>query len=112
MRLLPSALMVDQFLVLNLQAGQIVNIDNLGRHKSPATKQAIRVTGERLWLLPPYSPDLNPIEQTFSKVKLWMGMAQNRSIETVQNELGKLITTITPNGPVPCIPIQGLFEGC
>jgi transposase len=87
---------VDQFLVPTLQPGQIVIMDNLGSHKSPAIKQAIRATGARLWFLPPYSPDLNPIEQTFSKIKHWMRMAQNRSIETVQNELGKLITTITP----------------
>jgi transposase len=88
---------VDQCLVPTLRPGQIVIMDNLGSHKSLAVKQAIHATGARLWFLPPYSPDLNPIEQTFAKIKHWMRMAGQRSIDNVQNELGNLIKTITPH---------------
>ena len=86
---------VEQFLVPILRPGQIVVMDNLASHKNQAVKKAIKQAGARLWFLPPYSPDLNPIEQTFSKIKHWMRMAQNRTIDTVQDELGKLIKTIT-----------------
>ncbi|UYO53620.1 transposase [Rhodopseudomonas palustris] len=47
-------------------------MDNLGSHKSPSVPQMIREAGARLWYLPPYSPDLNPIEQVFAKIKHWM----------------------------------------
>ena len=49
--------------------GDIVILDNLASHKSKAVRQTIRRTGARLWFLPPYSPDLNPIEQAFAKIK-------------------------------------------
>jgi hypothetical protein len=52
-------------------------MDNLGSHKSVAVRQLIRAAGARLWFLPPYSPDLNPIEQAFAKIKHWMRLAQN-----------------------------------
>ncbi len=60
-----------------LEPGDIVVMDNLGSHKSPAVRQMIRAAGARLWYLPPYSPDLNPIEQAFAKIKHWMRAAQN-----------------------------------
>ncbi|WP_371212536.1 transposase [Methylocystis sp. ATCC 49242] len=56
-------------------------MDNLGSHKGEAVRRAIRSAGARLWFLPPYSPDLNPIEQTFSKLKHWMRQAQQRTID-------------------------------
>jgi transposase len=87
---------VEQCLVPVLRPGQIVIMDNLGSHKSRTIRQAIHATGARLWFLPPYSPDLNPIEQTFAKIKHWMRMAQHRTLHAVQDELGKLIQTITP----------------
>ena len=71
-------------------------MDNLGSHKAKAVRQAIKAVGARAWFLPPYSPDLNPIEQTFSKIKHWMRMAQNRTVEETWRYLGKLIATITP----------------
>jgi hypothetical protein len=58
---------VEQQLVPVLKPGDIVIMDNLGSHKSAALRQIIRAAGARLWYLPPYSPDLNPIEQTFAK---------------------------------------------
>jgi transposase len=60
---------VTQFLAPSLQAGDIVVMDNLGSHKGAAVRQAIRATGAKLFFLPPYSPDLNPIEQAFAKLK-------------------------------------------
>lgn len=64
-----------------LRPGDIVIMDNLGSHKSAAVRQIIKAAGARLWFLPPYSPDLNPIEQTFAKIKHWMRQAQKRTVE-------------------------------
>lgn len=88
---------IDQILVPTLKPGDIVIMDNLGSHKSKAVRDAIKAVGARLWFLPPYSPDLNPIEQTFAKIKHWMRMAQNRTIEDVWKLIGKLVGTVTPN---------------
>lgn len=88
---------VEQQLVPVLKPGDIVIMDNLGSHKSEAIRQAIKAAGARLWFLPPYSPDLNPIEQTFSKIKHWMRKAQKRNAEETWRYLGELIHTIEPN---------------
>ena len=85
---------VEQQLVPTLKPGDIVVLDNLGSHKSKAVRRAIYKAGARLWFLPPYSPDLNPIEQTFSKVKHWMRMAQKRNLEDTWRMVGTLISTI------------------
>jgi transposase len=63
---------VQQVLVPQLQPGDIVIMNNLGSHKSAALRSLIKAAGARLWYLPPYSPDLDPIEQTFAKIKHWM----------------------------------------
>lgn len=70
---------------------------NLGSHKSAALRRILRAAGARLWYLPPYSPDLNPIEQTFAKIKHWMRTAQKRSIDAISRHLGELIQTIQPD---------------
>ena len=88
---------VDQQLIAALKPGDIVVMDNLGSHKGKAIRDAIKVAGARLWFLPPYSPDLNPIEQTFSKIKHWMRMAQKRNIDETWRHLGALIQQITPH---------------
>ena len=80
-----------------LQPGDIVVMDNLGSHKSAAVRQMIRAAGARLWFLPPYSPDLNPIEQAFAKIKHWMRMAQKRTIQDTWQHIGNLIATIDPH---------------
>jgi transposase len=87
---------VAQLLVPTLRPGDIVVMDNLGSHKSAAIRQMIRAAGARLWFLPPYSPDLNPIEQTFSKIKHWMRMAQRRTVDDVWRHIGQLVSAITP----------------
>ena len=71
-------------------------LDNLPVHKGKAVRRAIRNVGARIWLLPPYSPDLNPIEQAFAKIKHWMRDAQQRTVEDVWRHLGALLATIEP----------------
>lgn len=87
---------VEQVLVPVLKPGDIVVMDNLGSHKSAAIGRLIRDAGARLWYLPPYSPDLNPIEQAFAKIKHWMRIAQKRTIEETWRQVGHLIETIEP----------------
>ena len=87
---------VEQQLLPVLQPGDIVVMDNLGSHKAAAIRQMIRAAGARLWYLPPYSPDLNPIEQAFAKIKHWMRLAQKRTIEDTWRHIGQLVPTIQP----------------
>jgi transposase len=87
---------VRQQLVPALRPGDIVVMDNLGSHKSAAVRQLIQSAGARLWFLPPYSPDLNPIEKAFAKIKHWMRTAQKRTLEDTWRYLGQLTKTITP----------------
>ncbi len=87
---------VEQQLVPVLEPGDIVVMDNLGSHKSAAVRQMIRDAGARLWYLPPYSPDLNPIEQAFAKIKHWMRHAQKRTVEETWRHVGHLVSTIEP----------------
>ena len=88
---------VEQVLLPTLRAGDIVIMDNLGSHKSKAIRETIRQAGARLWYLPKYSPDLNPIEQAFSKIKHWMRLAQKRGEDDIWRHLGHLVGTIDPN---------------
>lgn len=85
---------IEQSLVPTLRPGDIVIMDNLGSHKSEAIRTAIRAAGARRFFLPPYSPDLNPIEQAFAKIKHWMRHAQKRSIEDTWRHIGHLVSTI------------------
>ncbi len=86
---------VEQQLVPVLEPGDIVVMDNLGSHKAAAIRQAIKAAGARLWFLPPYSPDLNPIEQAFAKIKHWMRQAQMRTLEDTWRHVGHLISNIS-----------------
>lgn len=88
---------VDQLLVPILEPDDIVILDNLGSHKSKAVRDAIRAAGARVWFLPKYSPDLNPIEQAFAKIKHWMRQAQLRDVEDTWRHLGYLVSTIKPD---------------
>ena len=87
---------VDQLLMPTLSPEHIVVMDNLGSHKGREVRQTIRSAGARLWFLPAYSPDLNPIEQTFSKIKQAMRSAQQRTIDAVIEETGRIVQTISP----------------
>lgn len=87
---------VEQVLAPTLAPGEIVIMDNLGSHKVAGVREAIEAQGANLWYLPPYSPDLNPIEQAFSKIKHWMRQAQKRTIEDTWRHIGHLVQDIQP----------------
>jgi len=87
---------VEQFLVPTLRPCDIVVIDNLGSHKGKAVRQAIRTAGAKLFFLPPYSPDLNPIEQVFAKLKALLRKAAERSVEATWKRIGALLNSFTP----------------
>jgi transposase len=87
---------VEQILVPILKPGDIVIIDNLGSHKGKAVRQAIRAAGAKLFFLPPYSPDLNPIEQMFAKLKTLLRKAAERTVEATWKRIGALLQAFTP----------------
>lgn len=88
---------VEQVLVPALEPGDIVVMDNLGSHKGKAVRDAIRATGARLFFLPPYSPDLNPIEQVFAKLKHLLRKAAERTIDDTWRCIGSLLNSFTPS---------------
>jgi len=87
---------VEQILVPTLAEGDIVIMDNLGSHKGKAVRKAIRAAGAKLFFLPPYSPDLNPIEQFFAKLKTLLRKADERTVEATWRRLGELLGAFTP----------------
>jgi transposase len=89
------AIYVEQVLVPTLKPGDIVVLDNLGSHKGSAVRRKIRAAGARLFFLPPYSPDLNPIEQVFSKLKRLLRKAEPRSTDNVWQSIGQLLGHFT-----------------
>ena len=82
---------VEQVLVPTLKPGDVVVMDNLGSHKGKAVRRAIRKAGAHLLFLPPYSPDLNPIEQVFAKLKTLLRKAAERTVEATWRRIGKLL---------------------
>ena len=86
---------VEQFLLPTLKRGDIVIMDNLGSHKGEAVRTAIKSVGARLLFLPPYSPDLNPIEQVFAKLKHILRKLMGRSIEAVELAVAKALNAFT-----------------
>ena len=87
---------VEKVLIPTLKPGDIVIADNLGSHKGRAVRQAIRAVGARLLFLPKYSPDLNPIEQAFSKLKHQVRKASARTPDAICEAIGKILDTYTP----------------
>lgn len=87
---------VEQALVPTLKPGDIVVMDNLGSHKGEAIRRAIRNVGAKLFFLPPYSPDLNPIEQVFAKLKTLLRKAAARSVETTSDSIAGILDLFTP----------------
>ena len=82
---------VDQVLAPELRPGDIVIMDNLASHKVAGVRDAIEAHGARLLYLPPYSPDLNPIEQLFAKLKTLLRAAAERSVEALWSTIGRLL---------------------
>jgi transposase len=89
-------LYVRHVLAPALAKGDIVILDNLGSHKGKAVRSAIRAKSAHLIFLPPYSPDLNPIEQVFAKLKHLMRQAQERSVEATWRKVGHLLELFSP----------------
>ena len=87
---------VEQVLVPELRHGDIVVMDNLGSHKGAGIRAAIEAAGASLLYLPPYSPDLNPIEQAFSKLKAMLRKAAERTLDDLWRSIGRIIDTFTP----------------
>ena len=87
---------VEQVLGPTLRTGDVVIMDNLPAHKLVAVRRAIERTGAELRFLPPYSPDFNPIENAFSKLKAMLRARAERSVEALWNTTGELIDAFTP----------------
>jgi transposase len=86
---------VAEVLLPTLRPGDIVIMDNLGSHKSKAVRQLIRSVGAKLFFLPKYSPDLNPIEQVFAKLKHLLRKAAARTVDAVCAAIGELLHAFT-----------------
>jgi transposase len=88
---------VKQILVPTLRPGDIVVLDNLSSHKIEGVREAIEAAGAELRYLPPYSPDLNPIEQLFAKLKSLLRKAAARTVDVLWNTIGRLIESFDPD---------------
>src|SRR5262249_45322797 len=97
---------VEQILSPQLNAGDIVVMDNLSSHKSERVRQAIDVRGAEVLFLPPYSPDYNPIEKAWSKVKSYLRRVSERSVVGLWNAIGDALGTITAKD------CRGFFRSC
>lgn len=82
---------VKQILVPALRQGDLVIMDNLRSHKGKAIRNAIRAAGAKLFFLPPYSPDLNPIEQVFAKLKALLRKACESTVDATWKKIGELL---------------------
>jgi transposase len=87
---------VGQQLVPTLRPGDVVIMDNLAAHKVAGVQAAIEACGARLVYLPPYSPDLNPIEQVFAKLRRLLQSAAERSVDTLWKRIAQLLEQFTP----------------
>jgi transposase len=87
---------IEQVLVPTLSEGDIVVMDNLPAHKAAGVRDAIETVGARLMFLPPYSPDFNPIENAFSKLKTLLRAKAERTIAALWDTVGSIIDLFTP----------------
>lgn len=88
---------VARILVPDLRAGDVVVMDNLSSHKGPRVREMIEAAGARLLYLPPYSPDFNPIENAFAKLKALLRKAAERTVEGLWTTIGQLLDAFTPD---------------
>lgn len=87
---------VEKVLLPTLKPGDVVVMDNLGSHKGKAVRRLIRSVGAKLFFLPKYSPDLNPIEQVFAKLKHLLRKAAARTVEAICAAVSQILGTFTP----------------
>jgi transposase len=97
---------VEQVLCPKLKVGQLVIMDNLGAHKVEGVREKIQARGAGLVYLPPYSPDFNPIEQIWAKVKHWLRSAKARTVEILEQAVGEALNAVTAEDTAGC------FAGC
>lgn len=97
---------VGQVLVPTLKPGDVVILDNLSSHKRWAAREIIEAVGARLMFLPPYSPDFNPIEKAFSKLKALLRKAAERTVSDLWDRIGKIVELIDPQ------EAQNYFASC
>ena len=97
---------VEQVLVPTLRGGDVVVMDNLSAHKRPQIKRMIDAAGASVLYLPPYSPDFNPIEMIWSKVKRLLRSAAARTVDTLHEAFGAAMAAVTPGD------ILGCFRHC
>jgi transposase len=97
---------IRQVLVPELRPGDTVVMDNLSSHKGPRARALIEAAGASLVFLPPYSPDLNPIENAFAKLKAMLRKAAERTVDGLWNMIGRIADTFTP------IECQNYFTAC
>jgi transposase len=90
-------LYVEKVLAPALRPDDIVIMDNLGSHRGKAVRAAIRAVGARLFFLPKYSPDLNPIEMFFAKLKHWLRKAERRSSDAIYNAIAAILPDVSAN---------------
>jgi transposase len=88
---------VEQILVPSLNPGDVVVLDNLSAHKVPGVREAIEAAAAKLIYLPPYSPDFNPIEQLFAKLKALLRKAAERSVEALWSRIASLLNAFAPD---------------
>lgn len=102
---------VEQMLVPTLSPGDVVILDNLGSHKGAAARKTIRRAGAHLLFLPPYSPDLNPIEMVFAKLKTLLRKAAERTVEATWRKVGSLLNQFTPDECEKYLRHAGYYGG-
>jgi len=101
---------VEQVLVLTLRADDLVVMDNLGSHKVAGVREAIEGAGAQVLYLPSYSPDLNPIEQVFAKLKAVLRAKALRTVNALWDALGEISTAITPDECRNYLRNSGYFQ--
>ena len=101
---------VEQVLVQTLRRGNIVIMDNLRSHKVAGVREAIEAAGASLMFIQPYSPDLNPIEMAFSKLKVLLRARAIRTVDAPSNALGTLVNCFTPEECANYFRNDGYFQ--
>ncbi len=87
----------QQFLAPSLRPGDVVVMDNLSSHKGAGIREAIEAAGADLWYLPPYSPDLNPIEKLWSKVKAWLRRVSAKTFDALNDAIADALRAVHPH---------------
>ena len=102
---------VEQVLCPELRSGDVVVMDNLSAHKVVGVRERIEAVGAKLFYLPPYSPDLNPIEQAWSKLKLILRSLKARTAETLESAVADALKTITADNALAWFSHCGYTSG-